>query len=185
MSQVIIGVDPHKLSATIEVVDHDERLLGSGRFTTDQAGYAAMRSYAKAWPDRVWAVEGANGPHRPSARCSWGLCSRRGGLHRLGLCISCEPALVSRGGTSRWGCLQVHMCSGSHSWRSPRCSLSDAGSISGSSIQPISAHRRGMGQRPILSPHLTDLTSTGLRSRDCSCSIRRSGRRALFRGVHW
>ena len=40
---VIIGVDPHKLSATIEVVDQHEQLLGSGRFTTDRAGYAAMR----------------------------------------------------------------------------------------------------------------------------------------------
>lgn len=29
MSQVIIGEDPHKLSATIEVVDRDEQLLGS------------------------------------------------------------------------------------------------------------------------------------------------------------
>ncbi len=38
--------------------------LGSGRFTTDRAGYTAMRSYAKAWPDRVWAVEGANGAGR-------------------------------------------------------------------------------------------------------------------------
>ena len=64
MDRVIIGVDPHKLSATIEVVDHEETVLGSGRFTTDEAGYAAMRSYAKAWPDRVWAVEGANGTGR-------------------------------------------------------------------------------------------------------------------------
>ena len=68
MEQVIIGVDPHKLSATIEVVDHHERLLGSGRFTTDQAGYKAMRTYARAWPDRVWAVEGANGAGRPLAQ---------------------------------------------------------------------------------------------------------------------
>jgi len=37
-----IGVDPHKLSATIEVVDQHEKMLGSGRFTTDQAGYKAM-----------------------------------------------------------------------------------------------------------------------------------------------
>ena len=65
---VIIGVDPHKLSATIEVVDQHEQLLGSGRFTTDRAGYAAMRSYAKTWPDRVWAVEGANGAGRPLAQ---------------------------------------------------------------------------------------------------------------------
>jgi transposase len=68
MEQVIIGVDPHKLSATIEVVDQHEQLLGSGRFTTDQAGYAAMRKYAKVWPDRVWAVEGANGAGRPLAQ---------------------------------------------------------------------------------------------------------------------
>jgi transposase len=43
-------------------------LLGSGRFATDRAGYNAMRTYAKAWPDRVWAVEGANGVGRPLAQ---------------------------------------------------------------------------------------------------------------------
>ena len=48
MTGVIIGVDPHKLSATIEVIDAEETFLGSGRFTTDQAGYAAMRKYAGA-----------------------------------------------------------------------------------------------------------------------------------------
>jgi transposase len=68
MEQVIIGVDPHKLSATIEVVDQYEKLLGAGRFTTDRAGYTAMRTYAKTWPDRVWAIEGANGTGRPLAQ---------------------------------------------------------------------------------------------------------------------
>ena len=67
-STSIIGVDPHKLSATIEVVDEREQLLGSGRFTTDRAGYAAMRKYAEAWPERVWAVEGSNGAGRPLAQ---------------------------------------------------------------------------------------------------------------------
>ena len=68
MTGVIIGVDPHKLSATIEVVDRHGYLVGSGRFTTDKAGYAAMRAYVKAWPDRTWAVEGANGTGRPLAQ---------------------------------------------------------------------------------------------------------------------
>src|SRR3954449_370924 len=68
MAEVIIGVDPHKLSATIEVVDGREAVLGSGRFTTDNIGYTAMRSYAKAWPKRIWAVEGANGAGRPLAQ---------------------------------------------------------------------------------------------------------------------
>jgi transposase len=68
MTGVIIGVDPHKLSATIEVVDQHGLLLGGGRFTTDKAGYTAMRSYVKSWPDHVWAVEGANGAGRPLAQ---------------------------------------------------------------------------------------------------------------------
>ena len=68
MERVIIGVDPHKLSATIEVVDEREQLLGSGRFTTDRAGYPAMRKYVGAWPERVWAVEGSNGAGRPLAQ---------------------------------------------------------------------------------------------------------------------
>ena len=68
MAGVIIGVDPHKLSATIEVVDQGGRLLGSGRFATDKAGYAAMRSYVKTWPRRTWAIEGANGAGRPLAQ---------------------------------------------------------------------------------------------------------------------
>src|SRR3954451_18788543 len=56
------------MSVTIEVVDTHERLLGSGRFDTTNAGYAAMRRYVKAWPQRVWAVEGANGAGRPLAQ---------------------------------------------------------------------------------------------------------------------
>ncbi len=65
---VIIGVDPHKMSVTIEVVDTHEYLLGSGRFDTANAGYAAMQRYVRQWPDRVWAVEGANGAGRPLAQ---------------------------------------------------------------------------------------------------------------------
>ncbi len=68
MGQVVIRVDPHKLSATIEVVDHQERRLGEGRFTTDKAGFAAMRRYTKTWQERIWAVEGANGVGRPLAQ---------------------------------------------------------------------------------------------------------------------
>jgi transposase len=68
LEKVIIGVDPHKLSATIEVVDDRERKLGQGRFATDRAGYTAMRTYAQAWPQRTWAVEGANGTGRPLAQ---------------------------------------------------------------------------------------------------------------------
>jgi len=66
--EVIIGVDPHKMSVTIEVVNTHERLLGTGRFDTTNAGYAAMQRYVKQWPERLWAVEGANGAGRPLAQ---------------------------------------------------------------------------------------------------------------------
>ena len=68
MAKVFIGVDPHKLSATIEVVDERETVLARGRFGTDKAGYAAMRKHVAAWPERVWAVEGSNGAGRPLAQ---------------------------------------------------------------------------------------------------------------------
>jgi hypothetical protein len=77
MKQIIIGVDPHKLSASIEVVDHREQVLASGRFATDKAGYAAMRKHVCAWPDRVWAVEGSNGAGRSLAHRPWPQDRRR------------------------------------------------------------------------------------------------------------
>jgi transposase len=54
-------MDPHKRSATIEVITDDETILGGGRFATDKSGYAAMLAYAGRWPQRVWAVEGCAG----------------------------------------------------------------------------------------------------------------------------
>ena len=68
MAKVFIGVDPHKLSATIEVVDDREKVLATGRFATDKAGYAAMRKHVAAYPERTWAVEGSNGAGRPLAQ---------------------------------------------------------------------------------------------------------------------
>jgi len=54
-------MDPHKRSATIEVMTADETVLGGGRFATDRDGYAEMRRYVGQWPDRVWAIEGCAG----------------------------------------------------------------------------------------------------------------------------
>jgi len=59
--RVVIGMDPHKRSVTIEVMTADEGVLGGGRFATDVVGFMAMADYVKQWPDRVWAVEGCSG----------------------------------------------------------------------------------------------------------------------------
>jgi transposase len=60
-SRVVVGMDPHKRSVTIEVMTADERVLGGGRYATDGAGFAEMRRYVSQFPDRVWAVEGCSG----------------------------------------------------------------------------------------------------------------------------
>jgi transposase len=64
MNQVIIGMDPHKRSATIEVMAADERVAGGGRYGTDAAGYAAMLAAVRRWPQRLWAIEGCRGTGR-------------------------------------------------------------------------------------------------------------------------
>jgi transposase len=69
MSQVIIGMDPHKRSATIEVMAGDEAVAGGGRYRTDAAGLAAMLAAVRRWPERTWAVEGSRGTGRQLA--SW------------------------------------------------------------------------------------------------------------------
>jgi len=59
--RVVIGMDPHKRSVTIEVMAGDETILGGGRFATDRQGFQQMLACAKAWPNRVWAIEGCSG----------------------------------------------------------------------------------------------------------------------------
>ena len=40
--RVVIGMDPHERSATVEMMADHETVLGGGRFDTSQAGFAAM-----------------------------------------------------------------------------------------------------------------------------------------------
>ena len=58
---VIIGMDPHKRPATIEVIDEQATVLAAGTYGTDTAGYAEMLAAARKFADRVGAVEGCNG----------------------------------------------------------------------------------------------------------------------------
>jgi transposase len=61
-------MDPHKRSATIEIINERERVLIAGRFGTDRDGYRAMLAVGRRYPDRVWAVEGCNGVGRHIAQ---------------------------------------------------------------------------------------------------------------------
>ena len=55
VGRVIIGVDPHKLSATIEVLDQWENVLGRGRFGTDRDGYRQMLTVGRHVAQRLVA----------------------------------------------------------------------------------------------------------------------------------
>lgn len=57
---VIIGMDPHKASNTIAVLDSTENLLTWRRFENSDDGFVEMLAAVGEYPNRVWAVEGAN-----------------------------------------------------------------------------------------------------------------------------
>ena len=68
MNEIIIGLDPHKLSNTIAVLDRDENVLGRRQCDNDAGGLTALLDAVVDYPDRVWAVEGANGIGRSIAQ---------------------------------------------------------------------------------------------------------------------
>ena len=68
MGRVVIGMDPHKRSATIEVLDDDEQPLMGGRFGTDSEGYRLLLAAGRQFGQRVWAVEGCQGVGRHLAQ---------------------------------------------------------------------------------------------------------------------
>jgi transposase len=68
MGRVVIGMDPHKRSATIEVINEREQVQFQGRFGTDTDGYRQMLAAGRGFPDRVWAVEGCAGIGRHIAQ---------------------------------------------------------------------------------------------------------------------
>jgi transposase len=69
MSDVIVGVDPHKKSVTIEAIDGQGKALATGRFGTSTREYKAMLRYVRhQGPHHRRAIEGAHGVGRPLAQ---------------------------------------------------------------------------------------------------------------------
>jgi transposase len=57
----MIGVDPHKGSHTAVALGVDEVPLGQVRVRASVAQAERLLTWAAAWPERTWAVEGAGG----------------------------------------------------------------------------------------------------------------------------
>ena len=58
---ITIGIDPHKSSHTAVALDETGAPLGELRVLADKSTLARLRAWAAAWPQRVWAIEGAGG----------------------------------------------------------------------------------------------------------------------------
>jgi transposase len=58
---VMIGVDPHKASHTAVAINAAEEQLGELRVRACTAQAGQLLAWARAWPERTWAVEGADG----------------------------------------------------------------------------------------------------------------------------
>jgi len=61
MAVVMIGVDPHKASHTAVAVNAAEQPLGQLRVRASAVQAERLLGWARAWPERAWAVEGAGG----------------------------------------------------------------------------------------------------------------------------
>jgi hypothetical protein len=58
--RVLIGVDPHKATNALAVIDEHGELLERAEFSADRQGLRALERWARRFPERRWAVEGAN-----------------------------------------------------------------------------------------------------------------------------
>lgn len=59
---IVIGIDPHKSTHTATALDAATNTdVGSVRIDASIAEYKRLITWAKAWPDRVWAIENADG----------------------------------------------------------------------------------------------------------------------------
>ena len=67
--KVLIGVDPHKASIALAVVDEAVgELVECASFPHNRAGLRALERWAKRFPERRWALENAGGLGRHLAQ---------------------------------------------------------------------------------------------------------------------
>ena len=58
---VMIGIDPHKRSHTAVALDEHDAVLDELRVDADARQITRLLAWADGWPQRIWAIENANG----------------------------------------------------------------------------------------------------------------------------
>jgi transposase len=66
-TKVLVGVDPHKATNAVAVLDEHGELLERTQFSADRRGLRALERWARRFLKRRWAVEGAHGLGRTLA----------------------------------------------------------------------------------------------------------------------
>ena len=66
--EVLIGIDPHKVTNAVAVIDEGGKLLELAVFSTNRAGLRSLERWGKRFEKRRWAVEGSGGMGRPVAQ---------------------------------------------------------------------------------------------------------------------
>jgi transposase len=56
-----IGVDPHKRLNAVVVLNARGKVLARNQFANSAEGFRELRSFARQWRPRTWAIEGCNG----------------------------------------------------------------------------------------------------------------------------
>jgi transposase len=82
--KVLIGVDPHKASVAVAVVDEVGGFVERATFPQNRPGLHSLERWAKRYPERRWAVENAGGGGRRvcGGRAAQALGTGAGALHR-------------------------------------------------------------------------------------------------------
>src|SRR5437016_7137780 len=118
MAAVMIGVDPHKGSHTAVAIGADEVPVGLVRVRACAAQAERLLAWAKSWPERTWAVEGAAGLGHLLAQQLVAAGER---------VLDVQPKLASRCGCCRQGTRTRTIRTTRCRWRSRRCGPGPAG----------------------------------------------------------
>jgi transposase len=66
--KVLLGVDPHKASVAVAVVDEVGEFVECATFPQNRHGLRTLERWAKRFPERRWAIENAGGLGRHLAQ---------------------------------------------------------------------------------------------------------------------
>ena len=76
MAVVMTGVDPHEASRTVVAINAAGQPLGQLRVRASAVRAGRLPGRAQAWPERAWAVQGADGISSARSRRLRGLRRR-------------------------------------------------------------------------------------------------------------